>query len=316
MAMSSSNVNILYIAGASRSGSTLLARLLNQIPAFWHVGELHHLWKRAIGRDEPCECGVPFSECTFWQAVLPRVVGELGEGDLERYRAMKRRAQRPWQVTGVMRGLARMGRWRREGGAYAELMERLCTEACAEACAEVGARVAVDSSKAPVHIASQLELGSVASHVLHLVRDPRAVAWSMQRRRDRPDGQGGTREMPRAEFESAARLWGRENVAAAELADATDNYRLVRYEDLVADPVATLTPILEMFGVGADGLSFISGATARMDRAGHAIAGNPMKFDSGELSIRLDDAWRREMPEEAREVVERIASGAMVQLGY
>jgi hypothetical protein len=310
--MASSNANILYIAGASRSGSTLLARLLNQVPAFWHVGELHHLWKRAIGRDEPCECGVLFSECAFWREVLPRVLGEDVASQVTHYRRMKHLAEKPWRYPASVRWILRLGNTRRAGHEYADVMSRLCGEACEVA----DASIAIDSSKSPAYIAAQLAYGKRDAHVLHLVRDPRAVAWSLQRRRERPDGKGGVREMPREDLQSGAKLWVRENVAAAELQAMTRSYQLMRYEDLVANPVAALTPVLDALGIDGSELSFISGRTAMLHQGGHAIAGNPMKFDSGQLAIRADDAWKTEMPETDRNAVERIAGRAMAQLGY
>ena len=62
-------IDILYIAGAGRSGSTLLERLLGQLPACVAVGEARHLW-----REDPttarCGCGRVLTECDHWRAVI------------------------------------------------------------------------------------------------------------------------------------------------------------------------------------------------------------------------------------------------------
>ena len=122
--------------------------------------------------------------------------------------------------------------------------------------------------------------------------------------------------MPREELHTGATLWVRENLSAVRLGKMTRNYHLMRYEDLVANPTESLKLILSMFGVDASELSFLSGQTATLDRPGHAIAGNPMKFDSGKLTIRADDAWKTDMPPADRNTVERIAGRVMKQLGY
>ena len=46
---------VLYVAGAGRSGSTLLDNLLGQIPGFFSAGELRYVWERGLidGRQLP-----------------------------------------------------------------------------------------------------------------------------------------------------------------------------------------------------------------------------------------------------------------------
>ena len=39
---------VLFIAGTGRSGSTLLERLLGQIPEVAPLGEVVHLWERGV----------------------------------------------------------------------------------------------------------------------------------------------------------------------------------------------------------------------------------------------------------------------------
>jgi len=62
-------VRVLYIGGLGRSGSTLIERLLGQVPGVCAVGELVHLWDRGITEDERCGCGEPFRQCPFWSQV-------------------------------------------------------------------------------------------------------------------------------------------------------------------------------------------------------------------------------------------------------
>ena len=41
-------VRVLYVAGAGRSGSTVLANLLGEVPGFVSVGEVRFLWERGL----------------------------------------------------------------------------------------------------------------------------------------------------------------------------------------------------------------------------------------------------------------------------
>src|SRR2546430_17108956 len=66
---------VLYIGGLGRSGTTLLERLLGELPGACALGEVVHLWDRDVRDDERCACGRPFSGCDFWRAVGERAFG-------------------------------------------------------------------------------------------------------------------------------------------------------------------------------------------------------------------------------------------------
>src|SRR5580693_3305837 len=60
---------VIYIAGSGRSGSTLLERVLGEMPDFVNVGELIDLFRRTAARGERCGCGLAFADCPFWKGV-------------------------------------------------------------------------------------------------------------------------------------------------------------------------------------------------------------------------------------------------------
>ena len=60
---------VVYLAGLGRSGSTLLERLLGEMPGACPAGEVVHMWLRSVRDDERCGCGQAFSACPFWQQV-------------------------------------------------------------------------------------------------------------------------------------------------------------------------------------------------------------------------------------------------------
>src|SRR3712207_4624499 len=66
---------VLYLGGLGRSGTTVLERVLGELPGACSVGELVHLWQRGVLDDETCGCGEPFSRCPFWSEVGRRAFG-------------------------------------------------------------------------------------------------------------------------------------------------------------------------------------------------------------------------------------------------
>src|SRR3954463_2524075 len=67
-----SDLTVLCITGWCRNGSTILGNVLNEVPGFFHVGELHFLWKNSAGRgvNNLCGCGATLPECPVWSEIL------------------------------------------------------------------------------------------------------------------------------------------------------------------------------------------------------------------------------------------------------
>ena len=76
---------VLYLGGLGRSGTTVLERVLGELPGTCSVGELVHLWRRGVLDDETCGCGEPFSRCPFWSEVLRDAFGRITEYDATVY---------------------------------------------------------------------------------------------------------------------------------------------------------------------------------------------------------------------------------------
>src|SRR5262249_58384738 len=88
----SAPLQVVYITGSGRSGTTLLGHILGQLEGFCFVGEAMYAW-RALGQ-RLCGCGVPLESCEFWSAVRREAGGErpvepedfFGLGRLARWR--------------------------------------------------------------------------------------------------------------------------------------------------------------------------------------------------------------------------------------
>ncbi len=225
----SDNVSVLYIAGPGRSGSTLLDTMLGQVDGFVSVGELRNLWVRGLKDGWPCGCGVPVRECPFWSSVLTEAFGSVEAISVEAMRGLQLQSVRTRHLPALW--------WHANHGSrpvaedYGTVLSRLY-----RAIAEVsGARVIVDSSKHPSDAFVVSTLDGVRLHLLHLVRDPRGVAYSWSRPKD------STRESITLESQSILRCsvrWSVWNAAIAKvLAKRVDGrYLLMRYEDLIGDP--------------------------------------------------------------------------------
>jgi len=76
------HVKVLFLAGKGRSGGTLLASLLGQLPGFFNVGELNRLWDWGLVSNHYCGCGLPFQQCPTWRAILTDADASLATSGL------------------------------------------------------------------------------------------------------------------------------------------------------------------------------------------------------------------------------------------
>src|SRR5262249_2495572 len=57
---------VILLGGLGRSGTTLVERIVGELPGVMALGEIVHLWRRDIRDNERCGCGERFHDCPFW----------------------------------------------------------------------------------------------------------------------------------------------------------------------------------------------------------------------------------------------------------
>ena len=291
--MNPDRIKVLCLVGKGRSGGTLLNNLLGQIHGFVAPGELRHLWGWGLQQGSLCGCGEPLPRCAFWQEVLKTAFDGRTDPDASTIVAWERQIL-SWRAIPRMIVQSPHGRPRwRALASYADAMSRIY-RALAKT---TGANVVVESTK---WAASPTALGLVPatdSYVLHLVRDPRAVIYSWKRRDKRWVDRPGSPAMDRfGPFFSVASWWGRNSMAHMTGFRRGDHrYVRYRYEDFTSDPQASLRRICAWLGEPDPDLSFMSDRKATIAPT-HTVAGNPNRFRTGEIEVRLDDEWLGRQP--------------------
>lgn len=301
---------VVFLGGLGRSGSTLLERIMGQLPGVCTAGELVHLWQRGLVWDERCGCGEPFSACPFWQRVGEVAFGGWDRVDAAEVHRLGERVDRTRYIPSLAVPRLAPGltdRARRYAGYYA---------AVHAAVAEVsGASVVVDSSKNAslayvLRTRSDLDL-----RVLHVVRDSRGVAYSWTKQVTRPEAGDAHQLMHRYPPWRSALLWDAQNASFALLDRLGTPSERVHYEDLLADPVGTLRQVCAFLGLPAgDELgSFLHPDSVELTTA-HTVSGNPMRFQTGTVRLRRDDSWRATMAASDRRLVSALTLPLL--LGY
>jgi UDP-N-acetylglucosamine transferase subunit ALG13 len=299
-------LRVVYIGGQGRSGSTLIERALGELPGVVGVGETVHLWERGLGADELCGCGQPFSRCAFWTAVGEQAFG--GWEHVDDSTTLDLRVDRNRYLPLLLRpGL--LPSFQRRHIQQVDRLARLY-----RAIASVsGASTIIDSSKHGSYAMLLSSIPGIDLRVLHVVRDSRAVAHAWTKSVPRPEADGAP--MPVYSPSKAAALWDLENLVVEQLG-RQHPYLRVRYEDFTEAPKDVLTAAARLAGVDETSvLEVLDGETLHVGSS-HTVAGNPMRFTSGDITIRRDQSWRAEMPTRRRRFVGALTAPLQRHYGY
>jgi hypothetical protein len=305
----SEKVRVLYIAGFGRSGSTIISNLLGQLEDVFSGGELSWIWSRGILANEPCGCGKTFLECEVWKPIYEKGLFSLDTDEIKTIVAT-------WKESIHTRRLAtymlRSSRWlsRQNVQNYLMTLEQLYLDIASF----TGCNFIVDASKSPAYLFLLSQISSIELNIIHLIRDPRAVAFSWQRRKLRPET---GRYMIQLDHRYSAAVWLAQNffleVMHSKMTDS-GRYHRIRYEDFVKDPDGTIQNLSRIVpGFPSEGFKH---SKIQPIRVTHSVSGNPVRFQSGGFQIRIDDEWMTSMKRSQKVIVSLITLPLLVRYGY
>jgi hypothetical protein len=303
-------LRVLYIGGTGRTGSTLLTMLLGQYPQFFAGGELAFLWRFGFLDQGKCGCGELLAECPVWVSIFKQAFGDARNVDAEEM--MRLRGQFNSKHLPLMFTKGLRERLLRRAGEFPATVERLY-QAIPLA---TGSRVIVDSSKEPHYSYILRSIPSLDVYFLHLVRDPRAVAYSWKENRKKESGLSRDALMEsRGAFVSAA-YFDVSNVTSELMwARRHDRYRFLRYEDFLADPKGTIRMIGEFVGEDIDPDLVFSDGKLHLGPS-HTAWGNPDRLVNGPIPLKTEETWRTRMPKERQLAVTALTLPLMAHYRY
>ncbi len=274
-------LNIIYIAGAGRSGSTILDQILGQIPGICSLGEVNQLWQ-SIQNNSPCGCGTTITECDFWGPVLESLMKGDDSADQIQHRIETLELCKTYPR---LHRLTRVGNYAKEYAKHRSFLQKLYATLRETACCEY----LVDSSKDPYYAAMLSRIPNVLLHVIHLVRHPSGYVYSLKKTKLDPAHKKLMAK--RTTFKAAARwLWV--NFRAESLRSKAASFDRIKYEDLIEEPRKLLFDILQTVASAENiNLDFINDKVLNLNPT-HSAAGNPCRFKKHEIHLSLDDEWK------------------------
>lgn len=178
-----------------------------------------------------------------------------------------------------------------------------------------GSHVIVDSSKSMGATALRLPALEKALDspiaTIQLVRDPRAVLYSIARRRG-PSGEG-SRAHPKMAVLKSSLTWSIANLLAERHRRRMAGGALVRYEDLTKSTAGTLDGLLSTLGLTPTTPLKPEGPVVL--RRGHGIRGNRAR-SGDDLELRFDDRWMRARVGVLHRAAATATSPVAIRYGY
>jgi hypothetical protein len=297
--------DLVYILGTGRSGSTLIGSILGEAAGAFCVGELRFLWERGFVENRFCGCGLRFHDCPVWSEIADRIDVTT---DPARLAAISNRTLRVRHLPALLRGTVF------DAPEVADLADHV-RRAYRAVVDVTGARVLIDTSKSPAYAAFLEGAAVPVDAYLHLVRDPRAAAWSWARSRPSRALVGDAEPMDRFAPGKAAALWLLWNSMASLRFGSRGRYVLARYEDVVAAPRSQFDRLARSTGLVPPSDVFIGDDAVELG-TNHTVAGNPGRRRSGPTVITDDGEWRHAMPFGARFEVSTVTLPLLHRYGY
>jgi hypothetical protein len=272
---------LLYIAGFARCGSTILGNVLGEINGFFNAGELMYIWDQALSKDGKCGCGLHVSRCEVWSSILDHAYPhKIDFGRLIRIR------NRIWGAKFVLNNL-RVPENKIISQPkiynYLSALEHLYSSILADSSVNaISENIIIDTSKNPAYLYLLSMIRWIDLYVVHIVRDPRATAYSWIAKKKGFYDVSNTRSSLR---------WSARNLALdLQKKRFYPKFIQIRYEDFISDPKRILEDILKLVNERKSSLEFIT-PEGIIFHKNHCVFGNPDLFKRGAVKLKIDKRW-------------------------
>lgn len=279
---------IIYIGGFGRSGSTLISKILGNIPEFFNVNELCFIWEHGIVNKDLCGCGLPVKECKTWNKILLNAFGKIPDKNQICHSIQNIPQNRHLLFFYMFSFIQKIFKKKFD---YEEYKQNLST-LYQSIIKTTNTQVIIDSSKLPSYANIITELKNFDVYIIHLVKDSRATAYSWTKTIKREDSSENG-YMEKYSPIQIARQWTGWNLTF-QLLKKRVPYLQINYEDFTNSPQKVLKNLLSFINEedNFNQLSF-SGPKSVNLKPDHSVWGNPMKSQKGDIRISEKREWEK-----------------------
>lgn len=307
--MSHKKIKILNISGWGRSGSTILGSVFGSCKDFFFGGELRNIWKLSLLKNRLCGCGIPFKECDFWKKVFEHGFGGVDNVNAEQVAEKIRLACH--SRFAPLQFLPFAGKDFKTFALSLGEVEQLFTSICEL----TNCKIIIDTTKPPLYGYLLSLMDKLDVYTVHLIRDPRGVAYSRKKKMIQPDKEKILYLEQYNSFYNAFR-WNERNLLSEYLWKKNkDKYLMVRYEDFVENPKAIISKILTFISESQSSIPFISNNEINLE-TNHSVWGNPSRFKVGRVELKADNEWKSKLNIFDRSISTTCTFPLLLKYGY
>lgn len=280
--MQKQKIKVIYLAGSGRSGSTILNIILGNHPQIFGGGELQNMCT-VYNTTKICSCQAHMVNCKFWSAVMNDWISKVKDDDI--HSALKKWSnfEGVFSLKAWLRIYFGIGIRSKQYREYLDSTSKFYQTILQHSKKEI----VVDISKNPLRALALERNPDIDLRMVHLVRDGRAVAWSLkknakQQKRNRP-------------IWRAAMFWVVINRMTNIVRAKVEHTTVIKYEDFVKNPGNILNQIGLMSDV--DFSCIIDKITENDDfEIKHVMAGNAIrKASTVKFQTTNSDSWKQKL---------------------
>jgi hypothetical protein len=274
---------IIYIAGYSRSGSTILDILLSSHPDIFGTGELVYLFDDWMNSTRSCSCGMTYENCCFWKNF------KLPEG-IDFMEAIKiiRNVEERKNVKALAHNSINSD--------VIQKYELIQSALYSYIFRTSGKHTVIDSSKSSRHMAGRFyalhTYTQLDVYVIHLIKNGLSVVESFVKKGRNWALEGyGTNDRFMAMRSSFG--WLLANSVALRLAKKIplNRYLQIKYEELTTQPENTLRRIGEFLDMDlSDIIALVK--NKELLQAKHNVGGNRLRLEK-EIRFNTSDKLKK-----------------------
>lgn len=270
-------MHVVCLIGTSRCGSTVLQAALAQFQDVTALGEVKRL-RTLAARGALCGCGAKIDACAVWGPQIAGFVAPKGG-----------RVRMLGNALAIAAGAPLFPAEARAAQSLSRMLHAIDRQ--------MPSRVFIDSSKDPDQLLLYAARPDITVIPVHIVRDPRGVAQSADRRT-------GT------SADVMTRHWRRLNGATLMLRKMTPRlpWQSIRYEDFCVNPAAVCQTILHAAGH--------DGQMRDHPVVDHTLGGSPGFSFAGIDTIRVENNWRETLPAQTQAEILRQSGWPARHFGY
>jgi len=253
--------NILYLLGSGRSGTTLLATILNSTPNITSFGELHQFYTY-VKDNKKCSCGKEVNKCSVWNTIIT----SLNIESIEFYEKIQTHEEKHKFTPFLLLG-------KKSSKHYKISQNRLFDTITTDPDNWI-----LDSSKYVSRFLLLNQLKNKNIKGIYVVRDVRGVINSFSKQV----------QTPKTPFNTIL-YYLLTNFFAQIVCWTNSDVIKIRYEDLVEDPLIICNKIYSSLLNTNTNISINS--TLEVP---HIIGGNRLKTNKS-IKIQKDDEWKQKI---------------------